>query len=277
MADGSRRRWFQVFVVPLIVVAALLGAAWLGQRHLIYYPGRAVPAVETVLSGWSEVTLTTDDGLQLGAWYRPPPEGRPLVVVFHGNAGTRADRADLGSGLAAAGLGVLLVDYRGYGGNPGSPSEEGLAIDARAAWQFATDRARGHSVVLFGESLGSGVAVALATERPVAALILRSPFTSMPDVARVHYPFLPTDMLLRDQFRSADRIGAIDTPVLVVAGSADSIVPVEQSRRLFDLAREPKRLVIVDGADHNDRALSAGAALLVPSIEFIEEHVAPST
>lgn len=264
-----------MIAVPILLVVALLAGGWLGQRRLIYFPGGQVPPVERV-PGWSEAVVTTSDGLELGAWYIPPPGTAPVVIVFHGNAGTWADRAPLGAALADRGFGVVLAGYRGYGGNPGSPSEDGLARDARAAWQFVTDQWPGHPVVLFGESLGAGVAVELATEHPPAALVLRSPFTSLPDVARVHYPFLPTGALLQDRYPSLDRIASVAAPLLVVAGSGDSIVPASQSRALYERADQPKQLVIVEGADHNDFELAIGASLIDPVAAFIEGHLSGS-
>ena len=253
----------------LLLVVALLAAFWAGQRRLIYFPGRSVPPVEALLPGWTEETLDTDDGLELGAWYAAPPDGAPIVIVFNGNAGTRADRAVLGRGLADRGFGVLLMDYRGYGGNPGSPTEEGLASDARAAWHFVEERSPGSPIVLFGESLGSGVAVEIATEHTPAALILRSPFTSFPDVGRVHYPFLPVGLILQDTYPSVDRIGGIEARVLVIAGTHDSIVPFEQSVRIHELANEPKELLTIEGADHNDLELVAGPAMLDEVARFV--------
>jgi fermentation-respiration switch protein FrsA (DUF1100 family) len=171
------------------------------------------------------------------------------------------------------GLMTLLVDYRGYGGNPGSPSEAGLAADARAAFAFLSrqpgvDAGR---IVIFGESLGTGVAVALAAEINPAALILRSPFPSLTAVARLHYPFLPVSTLLRDRFESKRRIAEVCCPVLVLAGDADTIIPPGQSRRLFDRALEPKRFVVIPGAGHNDPALLDGPQVLSAIWDFLEE------
>lgn len=255
------------------MLALIVAGLWRLQRHLIYYPGGPVPPVADVLPGWSEVTLTTIDGLDLGAWYREPQSGSgtPVVVVFPGNAGTRADRVQLGSRLAGDELGVLLVDYRGYGGNPGSPSETGLAADARAAIGFLAEAAPDHPIAYFGESLGAAVAVELAVVEPPAALVLRSPFTSMADMARVHFPPGPPRFLLRDRFPSDERIGDVESPVLVIAGSEDSIVPLAQSRELYDLAREPKEFVIVHGADHNDAELVAGVGVIETVRRFIDD------
>jgi fermentation-respiration switch protein FrsA (DUF1100 family) len=166
---------------------------------------------------------------------------------------------------------VLLFDYRGYGGNPGSPSERGLATDARAASRYlavrsGVDPAR---IAYFGESLGAAVAVGLATERPPSGLILRSPFTSMTDVGGYHYPFLPVRWLLRDRYPSIDRIAKVGCPLLIVSAARDSVVPAAQSRRLYDAARDPKRLVVIPNVDHNDEELAAGPAVIEAVIDWL--------
>ena len=255
-------------VVALIVVVAAL---WLFQRRLIYLPTQRVPPIDLALPGWEEVTFTTADGLVLGAWFREPEESRPVVMVFGGNAGNRADRAPLGRGLAAQRLGVLLVDYRGYGANPGRPTEGGLASDARGALRWVQGHAPGHPVVYFGESLGSAVAIGLASEHPPAALVLRSPFTRLADVGAVHYPLLPVRWMLWDVFPSIDRIRGVATAALVIAGDADSIIPVTQSRAIYDAAPEPKRLLVLEGADHNDPALTNGPEVIAATARFVED------
>jgi fermentation-respiration switch protein FrsA (DUF1100 family) len=176
--------------VGIVIVVALL---WLVQRRLIYFPlMQDLASVATALPGAEEVTFETQDGLRLGGWFAPAASAAsgPTVLVFNGNAGDRSFRAPLAAALSQAGLSVLLFDYRGYGRNPGSPSEAGLLRDARAARAYLAGR---HDVdpdrlVYFGESLGAAVAVTLAAEQPPAALILRSPFTSLAEVGRLHYP-----------------------------------------------------------------------------------------
>lgn len=245
-------RWFLAVGFAVLVAG---GALWLVQRRIIYLPsGSPGPPPE----GWQSVTFDAEDGVVLDGWFSPPQGDGALVVVFNGNAGNRADRIGLGSRLTAEGLGVVLFDYRGYGGNPGSPSEEGLADDAAAVAAWTETHHPDRRVVYFGESLGAAVAIRLATERPPAALVLRSPFTSLPAAAAVHYPFLPVHRLLWDVYPSIDRIGAVTAPVTVIAGSADAIVPVEQSRAIFDAAAEPKSWLLIEGADHNDPALAGG-------------------
>lgn len=246
-----------VRVLAVVAIGLLLAVAaiWVFQRRLIYLPAGSPGAPPP---GWEGADLETADGLALGAWHRPPAGDGPVVVVFNGNAGNRGGRIGLGERLAAEGLGVLLFDYRGYGGNPGSPSEAGLALDARAAADWVAEQYPGRDVVYFGESLGAAVAVELAVERPPAALALRSPFTSLRDAASVHYPFLPVGLLLWDDYPSLDRIDSVEAPVTVVAGSADSIIPVEQSRAVYDAAANPAEWIVVEGADHNDPALADG-------------------
>jgi uncharacterized protein len=196
----------------------------------------------------------------------------PAVLVCNGNGGDRSMRAPLAAALSRMGLAVLLFDYRGYGGNPGHPTEEGLAADARAALGYLAGRPEVDParVIYFGESLGAAVALRLATERPPAALVLRSPFASLAEVGRRHYPVLPVSLLLRDRYDSAALAGRLDAPLLVVAGGRDQIVPASHSRRLFDAAPQPKRLVVLDGADHNDDELLAGPRLLAELRTFLD-------
>ena len=240
---------------------------------MMYFPSHDVGTpLQAGLPRAEAVTFKTADGLALGGWFVPASEaGSTTVIVFNGNAGNRAYRADIARRFSEAGLAVLLFDYRGFGGNPGSPTEEGLAADAKAAYDYVLSRSDvdPSRVVYFGESLGSGVAVRLAVDHPPRALVLRSPFTSFVDLGRVHFGWLPVGVLLRDRYPSIDRIGAIRSPVLVIAGSNDSIVPAEQSRRLFEAARDPKRLVIVEGADHNDDALIAGPQVIGAVRQFL--------
>lgn len=248
---------------------ALLCLLWFFQRRLIYLPlGGAVPAAAQVIDSARDVTLETDDGLELGAWFSPGDANGPVVLVANGNAGNRSMRAPLARALNERGLGVLLFDYRGFGGNPGRPTEEGLALDARAALEFLRMEAglAAEQIIYFGESLGSAVVTELATAHPPAALVLRSPFVDLAAVGRIHYPFLPVRTLLRDRYPLAEQLERVDAPVTVVFGSEDSIIPPSQSIRVGEAARDVS-LVEVAGAGHNDRALLDGRAL----IDAIEE------
>jgi len=211
--------------------------------------------------------LETEDGIRLGAWYLPG--GRSAVLVFNGNAGDRSMRAPLAAALNRMGYSVLLFDYRGYGGNSGRPTEDGLAADARAAEAWLAAQPGVERVAYFGESLGAAVAVGLAVQRPPAALVLRSPFTSLPDVGAVHYPWLPVRRLLLDRYPSIERIASVSAPLLVIAGDRDDIVPLSLSKRVYDAAAEPKRFVLVPGAGHNDPALLDGPRMLAEVEGFL--------
>lgn len=262
------------FLIGIVVtVLILVGALWLLQRRLIYFPAQEVPPLADVLPGWEDVAIDTTDGLTLQAWFTPSPDNGPVVVVFSGNGGNRAVRAPLAEGLATEGFGVLLFDYRGYGGNPGHPTDAGLARDARAVLAWVRQHSPGHHLVYFGESLGAAVAIELSMTDPPVALVLRSPFTSLADLAVFHSP-LPVRGFLRDEYPSIDRIGGLETAILVIAGDSDTVVPVEQSRALFAAAPAPKELLIFPGLDHNDFALAAGPGVIDATARFIREITA---
>lgn len=265
----------RVVLVVVVVLVVLTAGLWLLQRRLIYFPDRsAVPPAAHVIPGAQDITLRTTDGLRLGAWLVPPPSGtrdlRMAVLVAPGNAGNRLVRAPLATALAGHGLTVLLLDYRGYGGNPGNPSEQGLASDVRAAREHLLQQAHfpAERILYYGESLGAAVATALAVEHPPAGLVLRSPFTDLPAVGQHHYPLLPVWLLARDRFPVADLLPRVGAPTVVVYGTADSIVPPAQSRAVAGRAAGPIRLVAVDGADHNDTSLLAGEQLIDAVVEL---------
>lgn len=263
------RRWFAVIAIVALVTIGLLAALWSTQRRLVYFPSPGpVPSAATVLPGGRDVELTTADGIRLGAWYFPGPR-RSAVLVLHGNAGDRSMRAPLAVALNRMGLPVLLFDYRGYGGNPGRPTEAGLAADARAAQEWLAASPGVDRVAYFGESLGAAVAVGLAVDKPPAALVLRSPFTSLADVGAVHYPWLPVRWLLLDRYPSIERIPSVTAPLLVIAGGRDNIVPTALSRRLYDAATASKHWLLVPGAGHNDPVFLDGRQLIAELEHFL--------
>jgi len=261
--------------VVVLLLAVVVGLFWGLQRRLIYLPdGGPVGTVAAVLPGARDVVLRTADGLELAAWYLPgPAPDAPAVLVANGNGGHRGLRAPLARRLAEAGLAVLLFDYRGYAGNPGGPSEEGLALDVRAARSFLLDEARvpEDRLLYFGESLGSGVVTELATEHPPAGLVLRSPFVDLAAVGSVHYPFLPVRALLSDRYPVAEQLADVHVPTTVVYGSRDSIVPPAQSRAVAGAAAQLHRVVEVRGADHNDGVLLDGDAVVGAVVELAEK------
>jgi fermentation-respiration switch protein FrsA (DUF1100 family) len=270
----------------MITLAGYLGVAgtvllvlWAVQRWLMYFPiGRVPTLLEVGLPDADEVNFETVDGLKLNGWFVPASEPPPsaTVLVFNGNAGNRGHRAALAAALRRYRLQVLLFDYRGYGGNPGSPSEPGLAADSRAARAYLVGRADVDParLVYFGESLGTAVAVDLSTEHPPVALVLRSPFTSMVDIGRSHYPFLPIGLLLRDRYATQDKLHLTRAPLLVIGGSKDRIVPIELTRRVYERALEPKALLVLTGADHNDSALLAGNQMIEAIVQFLQTTLA---
>jgi hypothetical protein len=266
-------------------LAAALAAAYLAataalfvQQRAMLYPGAASgPAAAAVATaaapaGFRDVVLATEDGERLAAWWKPPEPGRAVVLYFFGNGGNLPGRARRARMLAEGGRGVLIVSYRGYPGSTGSPTEAGLGLDARAAYDWAAARlgAAARGIVLYGESLGSGVAVRLATERPAAGVVLDAPFTSAADVARLGFPFVPVGLLMLDQFRSAERIARIGAPLLVLHGERDAVVPIALGERLFAAAAEPKRFVRLPGAGHSEALERGGIAAVRAFLEEVE-------
>jgi pimeloyl-ACP methyl ester carboxylesterase len=258
MPTRSRRRI--VLGLVLLLVGVAVGVLTVLQRQLIYFPDSTrVPPAGDVIEGARDITLHTSDGLALDAWFVPAstdPDLRMAVLVAPGNGGNRSGRAGLATELRRRGLAVLLMDYRGYGGNPGSPSEDGLAEDAMAAAQaldvlgYPAER-----TIYFGESLGTGVVTALQARRTPAGVVLRSPFTELADVGAHHYPWLPVRLLLKDRFRVSGLLADSEAPVTVIYGDRDSVVPSELSARVADEAPTLAERVVIRGADHNDEVM----------------------
>lgn len=197
---------------------------------------------------------------------------RPFtVIVFPGNAGNRSHRAPLAAALAQRGVATVLFDYRGYGDSEGRPSEEGLALDAARVRDYVATHPEvdASRLVYFGESLGAAVALRLALDHPPLALVLRSPFTSLADVGRAAYPFLPVGLLLREYYPSLDRIPRLTSPLLVITGDHDEVIPVAQSERLYAAATVPKRLLRIGVRGHNALELLAGRELVEGIIDFV--------
>ena len=196
--------------------------------------------------------LDTADGEKVIVWYVPPKADKPLVLYFHGNGGALRIAPIASARSPSDGYGLVALSYRGYGGSTGSPSETGLIADAEAAYAFAAARMPPQRIVLFGESLGTGVAVALAATHRIGGLVLEAPFTSAADVGARAYWFLPVRLLMKDPFHSDARIGKVTVPLLILHGVRDGVVPIALGERLFSLANEPKRFLrFADGA-HND-------------------------
>ena len=256
-------------LVAAILYIVVLAGLYSFQRRLLFIPDTAVP--DPVRAGVPDVAvlhIPTDDGVSLVAWYVPPahPNGF-TVLLLHGNAGNIANRTGRLRAMRQIGWGVLLLEYRGYGGNGGSPSEDGLTRDARAG--LAELQRRGVAadrVLLWGESLGTALAIRLATENPVAAVLLDSPYTSIVDAAQRQYPYVPVRPLLRDRFDSMSRVARVKAPILVMQGSVDRLVPPAMGRALMAAAKVPTELWVAEGAGHEDLgpygAVEAAAAFV---------------
>jgi uncharacterized protein len=243
----------KLLIGMLVVFGGFVALMYVAQRSLMYFPDRQRTAPAAAgLPEAQEVVLDTADGEKVIAWHIPPKGERPVVLYFQGNGGGLSLRAGRFRALTADGTGLIALNYRGYGGSTGSPTEDGLLADAEAVYAFAASRYPAERIALWGESLGSGVAVALASSHKVARLALEAPFTSAADVGARVYWFLPVGLLMKDQFRSDLRIPKVSVPVLIVHGTGDTVVPFALGQRLFSLANEPKRFVRVEGGGHSD-------------------------
>jgi fermentation-respiration switch protein FrsA (DUF1100 family) len=255
------------------IYVALLIILFIAQRSILYVPNTQAPSLaEAGVQGLMEAVETRSaDGLRLLAWYHAPPtDSSPVLVYFHGNAGHIGHRADRARPYIDAGFGVLLVEYRGYGGNPGRPTEDGLYADARAAVDFLTQQdVAPDRMVLYGESLGTAVAVQIARERDCAALVLEAPFTSVAAVAQSRYWMFPVRHLVVDKFDSLAKIGTLRCPLFVMHGEADGVVPIRFGRQLYEAAKEPKESKWFAAGTHvNFDELGGPAAVL----GFLRRH-----
>jgi fermentation-respiration switch protein FrsA (DUF1100 family) len=243
----------EVVAIYLIVVIGL----FFFQRHMEYFPYNAPLGVpkDAGVPEMSTVHVKTADDLDLVAWFAPPKKkGGKVVVFFHGNGGNIAMRAYKARIFIDRGYGVFLSEYRGYSENPGSPTEQGLYHDARAALKWLEDQGYKHNqLVLYGESVGTGVAVQMALEMQPDYLILEAPFDSAAAVAKdTYHNLLPVDLLMHDRFDSVDKIGRVKTKLVVVQGTDDEVIPVSHGYKLFKAALEPKKFYGVKGGHHND-------------------------
>jgi hypothetical protein len=276
MESMGRRTVIRQLAPALLLVAGLFAPATtegaLEQRY-IYFPDRKLIATPTAVGlAYEEVRFAAADGTALHGWYLPGEAGRPLVVFCHGNAGNISHRLESLDLLHGLGLSVFIFDYQGYGQSEGRPSEEGTYADARGA--LAWLRQRGWTpaqLVYFGESLGAAVAVQLALEHPPAGLVLEAPFTSIAAMGRHHYLLLHLLLgwLLDARYDNLAKIGKIRSPLLIIQGEADTIVPPAMSRRLYEAAGGPKTLRLIPGANHNDLLFTGGSAYREAWREFL--------
>lgn len=245
---------WRLFATAVFIYAAIVMAMYIGQRDLLYNTddrGALARANWMAIADSERITLTTSDGERLAAWYVAPQADKPVFLFFHGKGGGLARKRWRWQRIRRAGAGILALSYRGYPGSTGSPSEVGLIRDAEAAYAWLRQRHPADQIVLHGLSLGTGVAVALATKVDARSLILEAPYTAVVDVAAERYPFVPVHWLMWDQFLSREQIGQVGMPVLIAHGTRDTVIPFAHGERLFSRASEPKQFVQMPGSDHS--------------------------
>jgi fermentation-respiration switch protein FrsA (DUF1100 family) len=255
LANTIARRTWRIARVLLFAYLVIILLMMFMENSLLYFPtnypdGDWQPPGLQFEDAWFQAV----DGTKLHGWFVPHDHPRAVALFAHGNGGNLSHRSDLLRELHDMGVAALAFDYRGYGRSEGSPNESGILADARAARTWLAKKAGipESQIVLMGESLGGAVAVLLAGEAPARGLVVESSFSSAPDVASYHYPWLPVKLLMRTQLNAAEAILRYQGPVLIVHGDADTIVPIQFGRKLFEAANEPKRFVTIPGADHND-------------------------
>jgi fermentation-respiration switch protein FrsA (DUF1100 family) len=247
-------KWYLTFA--LVFYGGFVALLYLTQRSLQYFPEsyRTAPAVAGLPQA-EEVAFETADGERVLLWHVPPKGDKPVILYFHGNGGSLRYRIDRFRALIADGTGLVALSYRGYGGSSGRPTEDGLLADGAAAYAFTAARYSPERIALWGESLGSGVAVAVAAESPVGRIVLEAAFSSAADVGAGVYWYVPVRLLMKDQFRSDLRIGKVTAPVLLLHGARDNIVPIALGERLYALITAPKRFVRFPEGGHENLGL----------------------
>lgn len=240
---------FTLIVIYLVVVLAMT----IGQRRMMYYPHKdLLSPAEHGLTGVEAITLDTADGESLVAWQLPAAPSMPTILYFHGNGGHLAFRTAFFEAAKQQGYGVLMVSYRGFGTSSGSPSEQGFYADAYAAYAYLSQRAAKDEIIIYGESLGTGVAVELARSKPARALVLQAPYTSITEVASNIYWWIPVRWVLKDRFDSINKAQDIAMPAIIFAATEDRVVPASYAKELYAAFNQPKRYVEFEGIGHND-------------------------
>jgi uncharacterized protein len=233
----------------------VLAIFFFAQRSFLYFPSRSyVPLSEARANpAFQEFAVRTSDGIDLRAWYAPATTRQFTIILFHGNADSLHTAAQIADPYIAAGYGFLVAGYRGYNGLPGRPTETGLYNDGRAYIQGLAGRGiESRNIILFGHSLGTGVAVQMAKEFQVGGVMLLAPFLSIPKLASVHFPFFPSSFLVLDRFDNEAKINKIHSPLLIATGDRDQVVPPSHGARLYALANQPKEFHSFPGRGHND-------------------------
>lgn len=266
----------------LVTIIIGLGLGYLGlvafvyvrQPNMLYFPTRDIERTPAVIGlSFEEVRIKTTDGLTIAAWHIPVPDAKAVLLFCHGNGGNISHRLDSIRIFHDLGLSVLIFDYRGYGRSEGTPAEKGTYLDAEAAWNFLVkdkgiDPAR---IVIFGRSLGSAVAAELAMRRKAGALIIESGFTSIPDLGRKYYPYMPVSLITRFHYATIDKVSSLALPKLFIHSPDDEVIPYEQGVRLFEAADDPKEFLKLRG-DHNEGFLQSGDLYINGLQQFISKY-----
>jgi len=245
---------FNLLLSLLGTYALICFGAWVLHRYFLYMPDKKRYAPREVgLADVEEITLEGKGGAKLIAWYLPARRGKPTLLYFTGQSGSVANRARKIEAIAASGYGVFMLNYRRYGGSEGRPTEARIAADAISAYDCL--RGQGvapYDIVAYGESLGTAVATRLSLQRAVKALVLEAPFTSIVEVGKLLWKGFPLDIIMVDQYRTIDRIAEVTVPLCILHGGRDEIIPLDQARRVFHKANEPKSMTVLPAAGHND-------------------------
>ena len=266
----------------LYSILFIVSAAWLFlalflyffQTRMIYFPEKTLEFTPAVLSlPYEDVYLTTSDGISIHGWFMEKENALSTVLVLHGNAGNISHRLETLQIFYELGMAVFIIDYRGYGRSEGSPSEAGTYLDAKAAWFYLTEGRKldAKDIIVFGRSLGGAVAVWLAERHEPAALVIESTFTSIPEMGKRYYPYLPVGLLTRIRYPTIERIGRINRPVLVIHSRDDEIIPFEFGQSLYSAAPDPKVFLEISGG-HNDGFLIEGKRYREGLLMFIQNY-----
>jgi len=271
---GLKRMLITVVIGLVLSYLALVAFVYVRQPKMLYFPtGQIEQTPADIGLSFDTVTFKTADGLTIAAWYIPAPDARAVLLFCHGNAGNISHRLDSIRIFHDLGLSVLIFDYRGYGESEGEPTEKGTYLDAEAAWNFlvkekGTDPAR---IVIFGRSLGSAVAAELALRRKAGALVIESGFTSIPDLGRKYYPYMPVSLITRFHYATIDKVSSLALPKLFIHSPEDEIIPFDQGMRLFEKASEPKEFLKLRG-DHNEGFFLSGELYINGLQQFISRY-----
>lgn len=252
----------------------LIAFVYIRQPNMLYFPTKEIEQTPTALGlSFEEVRFKTSDGLTIAAWHIPAPDMRASLIFCHGNAGNISHRLDSIRIFHDLGLSVLIFDYRGYGRSEGTPTEKGTYLDAEAAWNYLV-KEKGidpASIIIFGRSLGSAVAAELAMKRKAGALIIESGFTSIPDLGRKYYPYMPVSLITRFHYATIDKVSSLALPKLFIHSPEDETIPYDQGMRLFERAAEPKEFLKLRG-DHNEGFLLSGELYINGLQQFISRY-----